>query len=305
MVDDNPTRAYWDYTLKVNIPGTKKSTEIIFKDADGEFFDFQSGHKTETEKYVNESNVFVVVVDTPYLMDKDRSIADAANVVGSIDSFIKELSAAEGVKQVIFVPIKCERWIHEGRIDDVIGKVEEVYDATIEELKHRNDTEISIIPIQTAGNIDFYELRPSYVVYNQDNGMTKQEVCSKISDRLVVLKSGKNHLLKPGDIVREDAKAVFFGTDGKPMDIVDLPNGLNCVKTKMVLLNTSQRIVSNLLFILFALYSTNWRQSRRVVCWVGYQEYYLVLLLKQICRLLCTLCQIEALLKTVVMALRE
>lgn len=219
MVDDNPTRAYWDYTLKVNIPGTKKSTEIIFKDADGEFFDFQSGHKTETEKYVNESNVFVVVVDTPYLMDKDRSIADAANVVGSIDSFIKELSAAEGVKQVIFVPIKCERWIHEGRIDDVIGKVEEVYDATIEELKHRNDTEISIIPIQTAGNIDFYELRPSYVVYNQDNGMTKQEVCSKISDRLVVLKSGKNHLLKPGDIVREDAKAVFFGTDGKPMDI--------------------------------------------------------------------------------------
>lgn len=222
MVDDNATRIYWDYTLQVKIPGTQKSTEIIFRDSNGEYFEDQTDHGEETKNFLKECDVFVIVVDTPYLMNQNQTIAEAANMVDSIHRFINDLDAGaegQGLKQVIFVPIKCEKWIHEGRIDDVIAKVEDVYDATLEELKHRNNTEISIIPIQTAGNIDFYELRPSYVVYTQINGKTMREKCSRISDRIVVKKSGKNYFLKPGDKVLEDPEALFTGKDGKPTSI--------------------------------------------------------------------------------------
>ena len=213
LVDSGPTMFYWDYKMKVKIPGTKKETEIEFRDSNGEYFDAGGKHHQETIDYIKDCDVFVVVVDVPYLMEGSNAENMAANVVDSIHTFLTEIDNDNGrkAKQVIFVPIKCEKWIHEGRVDDVVSKIEKTYDSTIQHLKATGKTEISIIPIQTAGDIVFSELRDPYLVVNTLL-IDQERKCSKISDRLVVLGNGENYKLLDNEVVNEDYKAVFPGT---------------------------------------------------------------------------------------------
>jgi hypothetical protein len=120
-------------------------------------------------------------------------------------------------KQVIFVPMKCELWVKDGRIDDVVAAIERKYSATIQGLKVANKTEISIIPIQTAGDILFSDLRNPYVLFNTVT--EKNQKCSKISDRLVILRDGTTHEVEENEIVQEDLEK-FFTIGGNVTNIV-------------------------------------------------------------------------------------
>ena len=213
LVDAGPTRNHWDYKLRIQIPGTNKSTQLMFKDCAGEFFDAGGKHHQEVVDFVQGCDVFVVVVDTPYLMAGTQAENAAANIVDSIHAFLTEIDNDNGrkEKQVIFVPIKCEKWIQEGKIDEVVQKIEKTYDATIKHLKATEKTEISIIPIQTAGDILFSELRVAYTLYNSLTD--KRLKCSKVSDRMVILPDGKHHRVEASEIVDEDMTAVFIYLD--------------------------------------------------------------------------------------------
>lgn len=141
---------YWKYVLQLQIPGTEKRMEIEFLDSAGEFFDAGGKHHNETVSFIKDCDVFVVIVDTPYLMAGSKVEAEAANVIDSIHTFLMQIDSQNGrkAKQVLFVPIKCEKWVKEGRIDDVVKTIEEKYDATIRDLRASNKTEISIIQLK-------------------------------------------------------------------------------------------------------------------------------------------------------------
>lgn len=213
LVDAGPTRNYWKYDLRIQIPGTSKSTEVRFWDSAGEFFDAGGKHHQEVVDFVKDCDVFVVVVDTPYLMASSQSVSHAANVVDSIHTFLTNITNHGGgeKKQVIFVPIKCEKWFREKRINEVVEKVEIAYSATINHLIASNSTEINIIPILTAGDILFTELRDPYLLYNT---VTKTKIkCAKVSDRKVVLKNGKFHAVQSFEVLNEDPEGVFTYLD--------------------------------------------------------------------------------------------
>lgn len=219
LVDKAPTNHFWDYTLQLQIPGTSKRMKIIFRDANGEFFDAGSAQHNKTIEFVRECDVFVVVVDTPYLMSSDRVEAESANLIDSIHTFLTNIDNQDGrkAKQVIFVPIKCEKWVKDGKIDQVVEKIEDYYDVTIKDLKASNKTEISVIPIETAGDILFADLRNPYILYNTINKTSTR--CSKISDRLVTLKDGKNHKVEDFEIVNDDPEG-FFTIGGEQSEII-------------------------------------------------------------------------------------
>lgn len=218
LVDENPSTYVCDRTLQLQIPGTNKRMDILFRDSPGEYFDAGSFHHNEVVDFIKDCDVFVVVVDTPYLMSGNKIEAEAANVIDSIHTFLMQIDNDKGrhAKQVIFVPIKCEKWAKEGKIDSVIEAVEKFYSATIKDLKASNKTELSIIPIQTAGDIIFSDLRKPYILFNTLNN--KQERCAKISDRLVTLHTGKNHKVEDHEIVNVDLEGVFV-VGGKPTSI--------------------------------------------------------------------------------------
>ncbi len=210
LVDAGPTRNYWDYMLRVQIPGTHKSTHLRFRDANGEFFESGGWHHDETMKFVQDCDVFIVVVDTPYMMAGKDYENEAANVVGSLHTFLTavDTSKTKG-KQVVFVPIKCEKWLQEGKANEVVAKVEATYNATIKHLLETNKTEISIIPIQTAGDILFSDLRKPYVLNNSVTG--KKIKCSKLTEKIVTLETGEHHKIKEVETIEEDPDGVFSG----------------------------------------------------------------------------------------------
>lgn len=219
LADKNPTVNYWKYVLQLQIPGTDKRMEIEFLDSAGEFFDAGGQHHNETVSFVRECDVFIVIVDTPYLMAGSKVEAEAANVIDSIHTFLMQIDSQNGrkAKQVLFVPIKCEKWVKEGKIDEVVKAIEDKYDATIRDLKASNKTEISIIPIETAGDIIFAELMDPYVLFNTKTN--KQTRCAKVSERMVMLPEGKHKKIGDDEILNDDPQGVFmFG--GQSSDIV-------------------------------------------------------------------------------------
>ena len=156
----------------------------------------------------------MVIVDTPYLMAGSKVEAEAANVIDSIHTFLMQIDSQNGrkAKQVLFIPIKCEKWVKDGKIDDVVKTVEEKYEATIRDLKASNKTEISIIPIETAGDIIFAGLKEPYILFNTTTN--KQTRCAKDSDRMVILPDGKYRKISDDEVLNEDPEGVFkFGEE--------------------------------------------------------------------------------------------
>ena len=218
LVDKGPTMHFWNYNMQVSLAGTNKTMNIEFRDSAGEFFDYGGNRTQEILDYLKDCDVFVIVVDTPYLMQSD-AIACAANVTDSIHSFISSIDEYSGDKQgaklVLFVPMKCEKWIQEGKIEDVKKRIQELYAPTISHLQKRNNTEVSIIPVQTAGDIAFSEMRRAYTVTTATD---KTIHCSKITDKIVIKSNGDMYSLQNGDILNTDMDAVF-GFDDESLDI--------------------------------------------------------------------------------------
>lgn len=211
MVDEGPTNLFWDYTLRLQIPGTSHYTDMIFRDSAGEYFD-NSIHQDETEKFIKDADVFVVAVDSAYLMAGKDYENQAANIADKIHTFFTDIQAThKDPKLVIFVLIKCEKWLREGKAEALSNKVEATYQSTIQFLKATGNTEMWIIPIQTAGSIEFTDLRAPYILYNTKTEEKKR--CSKITNNMVSLKDGKNYTLTANDIIQEDPDSVFFETD--------------------------------------------------------------------------------------------
>ena len=213
VVDNNPTNYFWDYKLKVQIPGTNQSMCIDFRDIPGEYCEPHSNQFAEIANYVRECDVYVIVIDTPYLMASSNVVREAACLKDSIHTLLTNVDLnSQELKQVIFVPIKCEYWIKNDNINAVNQKIREVYRSSITHVLASKKTEISIIPIQTAGDIMFAELTQSYNVVNTDTEEITHNKCAKISNNIVRLKNGNNHPLASNEMLVEDLKSVFKET---------------------------------------------------------------------------------------------
>ena len=213
VVDSGLTKHFWDYKLRVQIPGTSRSMYIDFRDIPGEYCEPTSAQFTQIEDYVRTCDVYVIVIDTPYLMSNNTAVREAACLSDGIHRLLTNVDLnSNELKQVIFVPIKCEYWVKNGIIDMVNEKIREVYSASIKHLQASRKTEMSIIPIQTAGDIIFTELTQSYNVVNTDTGKIVHNKCAKISNKIVRLQDGNNYPLQPNETLVEDLKSIFEGT---------------------------------------------------------------------------------------------
>lgn len=221
LVDQRPTNNFWRYTLHLQIPGQKKEMDIEFRDSAGEFFEASGIHAQETEEYIEDCDVFVIVVDTPYLMgESDESTKElctasinlGTNRVQDIQNFLTHIDNKDGkdAKMVVFVPLKCEKWAKEPNgLNKVTARIKEVYGTHIKNLSAYEKMNISIIPMQTAGNIVFSEFRKAWM-YNSLEGMVR---CCKIDDETIRKENGENDIPLPGETITEDPNAVITGTN--------------------------------------------------------------------------------------------
>lgn len=222
LVDENPTKGWGDYTLQLQIPGTNRKMSIRFRDASGEYFEATSPHREESERFIADCDIYIVAIDTPYLMAPydtglsnslcSRGISDLTNRVADIHNYLTHIDDNEGqdAKMVIFVPIKCEKWAREGRLAEVTAHVKETYGTTIEALKQYKKMTVEILPIETIGNVVFSEFREA-LIYT-DPITKKKQRCCKLSDKIIRLDNGTSKPIRPTDVLTEDNTATLAGS---------------------------------------------------------------------------------------------
>ncbi len=220
LVDQSPTSNFWSYKLHLQIPGTHREMDMEFRDSAGECFEANNLYAQYTEEYIKNCDVFVIVVDTPYLMGSTdettrdlcpESINLGTNRVSDIQNFLTHIDNKEGkdAKMVVFVPLKCEKWAKEPNgLNKVTARIKEVYATHIKNLSAFDKMSICVIPMQTSGNIVFSEFRKAYI-YNSIEGAVR---CCKIDDETIRKENGENDLPMPGETVIEDPTAVINGT---------------------------------------------------------------------------------------------
>lgn len=167
LIDEEKSGEFEEFMLEISIPNTDNNMSIQFSDVSGEYYDMGRTHDEEVRKRVKEYDVFLIAIDTPNLMEAinpdnklcNEAINNSYNHVNDIYTFLSEIDDKDGAdaKLVIFVPLKCEKWAKEGKINQVVERVKTVYKPSLHALSQYTNVEVDIMPIQTVGNIVFQE----------------------------------------------------------------------------------------------------------------------------------------------------
>lgn len=139
------------FEFELGLKGQKKSFGIELRDFPGEYI---KDHPNEVNKFIDESLVIIVAIDTPYLMEENGQYNEEKNEVSRVTNFFKNHSKELKDKLVLMVPLKCERYFHDKRIDEVTSAVGRAYSELIDFCKAHNIACV-ISPIQTMGDVEF------------------------------------------------------------------------------------------------------------------------------------------------------
>lgn len=223
MDNKSPTDKFHPYTLEISIPNSGHATQITFTDVNGEYYtnaiktgdDNAIQYKKSREQLIDnckKSDVILVAIDTPFLMEGSEAQNLRANCVDDIKGLFTELKMEDKAKLVVFVPIKCEKWAHNHRLDEVTAKVENVYGKILDDLKKSPLMQILILPVQTVGSMEFKEFLSAYIY----TGNGRPRHCSAIEDDTMLrFADGSTKFIEQGDVpnINEDPEAVFLGTN--------------------------------------------------------------------------------------------
>ncbi len=133
--------------------GKDPVVDLVIKDFPGEMVVDQ---QDEVINFIKESQCIFIAVDTPHLMERNGEFNMVKNKPEKITHLFKNaINAMKSEKLVIFIPLKCEKYFHEQRMEDVLSRLEEVYAELIKLLKETNKVCCCVCPIQTLGDVEF------------------------------------------------------------------------------------------------------------------------------------------------------
>lgn len=194
LVDLTPNHVNATYTLRVNTTYTQEgrtrqtNIELKFVDVPGEWMrKGVSGHEQLVNE-VRQSDVIVIAIDTPYLMQDDVEVNEVYNRIPEISDTLEYLKVENEAdwKQIIFCPVKCEKWAKDGSIAQVTAKVKDVYKGLINRWVQFPNVQIWIMPIQTVGSLSFDNHREAKLYFKDENDPTGT-LCSEDEQTGIIL----------------------------------------------------------------------------------------------------------------------
>lgn len=139
------------FDFEMGLKDRTKSIDISIKDFPGEYLDSKP---EEVSSFIDESHIIMIAIDTPYLMEENGKYNEEKNEVNHVISFFKNHSKSLINKFILLVPLKSERYFHDGRIDEVAERAEDVY-ASLLDFCRINNIACAVTPIQTLGGVEF------------------------------------------------------------------------------------------------------------------------------------------------------
>ena len=155
-LDENATDLAYDYEFRLSVNGSDNTVDICFKDIPGEWI---RNEPAKIREELARSQVILVAIDTPHLLEEGGAYSDSFNITSDIDRHLQNISLEkESPRMVLFVPIKCEKYHHENRMVEVEKAIREQYKDVITALTTGRKTElytVAITPILTLGGVVF------------------------------------------------------------------------------------------------------------------------------------------------------
>ena len=139
------------FTFEMGRVGRSKTVDIEIKDFPGEYL---ISNPSKVSDYVKESDVIMIAIDSPYLMEENGFFNEVRNETNKVINYFESNTSAIKDKMVLLVPLKCERYFHDHRIEELNQKVKKTYSQLIDFSKSSNMT-VVITPIQTLGSVEF------------------------------------------------------------------------------------------------------------------------------------------------------
>lgn len=143
-----------EFQFGLGLRGRTESLKLIFRDFPGEYLTSSiQSDREEVYQFMAHATVILIAVDTPYLMEEDGRFNEAKNKIGIVTHYLKDNAEAIKDKLVLFVPLKCERYMHDGQLAKVSEKVKEAY-KELTDFFLKNNIASFITPIITLGGIE-------------------------------------------------------------------------------------------------------------------------------------------------------
>lgn len=169
-----------EYNFKFGTKGKEAKIDLTIKDFPGEFVKDQPD---EVMSFIDESNAVIIAIDTPHLIENDGIFCEAKNSSELISDFIiKTFAELNEDKLVLLVPLKCEKYYRENRMDEVCEAVQKHYAKLIDFFVNgsaRRHIACAVTPILTVGDVVFKEF------IKDENGEVKTIGADKLPARAV------------------------------------------------------------------------------------------------------------------------
>ena len=223
LVDMSPSKGRTKYMIKTRI-GRNSDAVFEFLDVPGEDMEervqveesaIEGADKIEKEnpnfqslmEKAMVSDVVIVAIDTPFLMEADEEINDVYNRIPEITAITGNMKPSDNNdnKLIILCPVKCEKWRREGRIDEVTNKTRDVYRDLINAHVMNPLFQIWIMPISTAGGLEHFKMMDGYRFRRKDNKSFLGIKCNKEKEELGSIDENTDQIYaKNGEILNRN-----------------------------------------------------------------------------------------------------
>ncbi len=254
--DEGPGLDKRSRKLEISLKSHSNSNlDLLLTDVPGEWMKKGSENEAIMQEELASSNVFIVAIDTPYLMEADGKYNEARNYCSHVCERILHLDfSGDAKKMILFVPLKCEKYVHiQGGLEEIRDRVKAAYQPVFTSLCGQNakNCVLAITPIVTMGVIQFgtfkrdeatgaieEKLGIPTAIYHKTAGKTELE--PKYCEQLIYYLLA--YILKTAALMMNNKKGLWRGLQWFANIFLKMPTGKNWLaQTDWILkqLNTS------------------------------------------------------------------
>lgn len=144
-----------EFMFGLGLAGRAESVKLQIRDFPGEYLTSTiKEDRDEIYNFMANATVILIAIDTPYLMEEEGKYNEEKNKISLVTHYLKDNVTAVKDKLVLFVPLKCERYMHDGKLQQVSEKTVEAY-KELKEFFSNNNIASFVTPIITLGGIEF------------------------------------------------------------------------------------------------------------------------------------------------------